>query len=122
MGFLYVVGRFVEILAVKGIITLAILILAHVLHAQTKQGLDPSFGNHGIVLDSNAGAGALVIQPDGKIVDAGGAVYRFLPNGTYDSTFGVNGKGDRLPPFPDGHLVNLEEQVPSSYCQMENSF
>jgi uncharacterized delta-60 repeat protein len=68
--------------------------------------LDPSFGSNGKVLtDFGSGsydvAHALALQPDGKIVVAGGSVAsgnsdfalaRYLPNGTLDASFGSNGK------------------------------
>ncbi|WP_157368864.1 tandem-95 repeat protein [Zavarzinella formosa] len=67
--------------------------------------LDPSFGDNGIVLDSESGfyAGAadtVLIQPDGKIVAAGTgsdgvnsfpAVFRFNSDGTPDTTFSHDG-------------------------------
>ena len=69
--------------------------------------LDPSFGNGGIVTSdfdtfSYADPRAMVLQPDGKIVILGegrpigvneGAwcVRRFMPDGTPDSSFAVNG-------------------------------
>lgn len=67
--------------------------------------LDNSFGNNGLVLtdvdQSNDFIGAVVMQPDGKIV-AGGVrfnsvadgqaiVMRHLPNGSLDNSFGTNG-------------------------------
>lgn len=66
--------------------------------------LDDSFGIGGVVLAdrdiSAERAHALVLQPDGRIVVAGEAqvngqydfaVLRLLPDGTPDSTFGING-------------------------------
>jgi uncharacterized delta-60 repeat protein len=63
--------------------------------------LDPTFGSAGKVLtdfgsDSDDDAGALVIQPDGKLVVAGTsngdfALARYLPNGALDPTFGSGG-------------------------------
>lgn len=66
---------------------------------------DNSFGTGGVVtmdfgLNTGDQAKALVIQPDGKLVLAGWtfendkdiALIRYNPNGTLDSTFGVNGK------------------------------
>lgn len=66
--------------------------------------LDPTFGNEGVVLTdfgkSYDWAYALALQPDGKIVVAGGsdasgskdfALARFLPNGTLDPSFGKGG-------------------------------
>jgi uncharacterized delta-60 repeat protein len=66
--------------------------------------LDAGFGTRGRVFTTLAGGlqsfGAVAIQPDGKIVAAGGgyssfgsalAVVRYLSNGTLDSTFGSSG-------------------------------
>jgi uncharacterized delta-60 repeat protein len=61
--------------------------------------LDPDFGTAGVVIGNfgeEAEAYAVAIQPDGKIVAAGGveedvALARFLPDGTLDSGFGIGG-------------------------------
>jgi uncharacterized delta-60 repeat protein len=63
--------------------------------------LDPTFGNGGVVLDNtHPGANAVVVQSDGKVVEAGLANYggqavlslaRFNANGTPDTTFGYFG-------------------------------
>ncbi|HMC80811.1 MAG TPA: hypothetical protein VKO35_09715 [Acidimicrobiia bacterium] len=68
------------------------------------QHLDPTFGNHGVVLTdfghSYDWAYALALQPDGKIVVAGVsdvsgskdfALARYNPDGTLDTTFGKGG-------------------------------
>jgi len=74
--------------------------------AQVRSGtLDASFGTGGIVRTDFAGAGdgagAVVVQPDGKLVAAGAAsingqadfaLARYNGNGTLDSTFGHNGR------------------------------
>jgi uncharacterized delta-60 repeat protein len=62
--------------------------------------LDPTFGVGGKVTTDFGGfesAGALVRQPDGKLVAAGRAgedfaLARYLPDGSLDPTFGVGGK------------------------------
>ena len=71
--------------------------------------LDPTFGRGGIAAKQSTetqitnvySVGAIAIQGDGKIVVAGGvpgnndftvpAVLRFLPNGSLDNNFGLNG-------------------------------
>jgi uncharacterized delta-60 repeat protein len=58
--------------------------------------LDSSFGQGGIVLTNPGGAGGVAIQPNGKIVAAGGgeegfALARYEPNGTLDTSFGQDG-------------------------------
>ena len=89
--------------------------------------LDPTFGDGGKVTtdfgDGQAQAFALIRQPDGKLVAAGGtvggatdiALVRYHANGTLDRTFGGDGKvttdfGGREDAFalirqPDGKLV-----------------
>lgn len=86
--------------------------------------LDPAFGHGGLVV---AGPGppdiafAVVVDPSGRIVVGGGysafALTRFLPDGTLDRSFGVDGVArapfaEREPPSlfslvlaPDGSLV-----------------
>jgi uncharacterized delta-60 repeat protein len=62
--------------------------------------LDPSFGDGGKVLTHFTGssyAEGVVIQPDGKIVAAGGGagyfvLARYSPSGKLDPTFGRGGK------------------------------
>src|SRR5262245_16971161 len=71
-------------------------------------GLDPSFGNGGIVVTSLGGpaedTAAIALQPDGKIVVAAdtsadfggppsgdGLVLRYQPDGTLDTGFGLGG-------------------------------
>src|SRR2546426_10483842 len=69
--------------------------------------LDPTFGNGGIAIADRGNtpiifytAGAMAIQPDGKIVVVGegttggywdSAVVRFKPDGSLDSSFGGTG-------------------------------
>ncbi len=67
--------------------------------------LDESFGEKGITLtkvEVYINTKAIALQKDGKIITGGRyglgfdkayAVYRYLPNGTKDLTFGANGKG-----------------------------
>jgi len=67
--------------------------------------LDPTFGVGGKVITDFEGlgdaVGALVLQPDGKLVAAGSSGFasvfdftlmRYLPDGRLDPTFGVGGK------------------------------
>ena len=58
--------------------------------------LDPSFGQDGrvgIVSGRGESANAVAVQPDGKILVAGGdAVYRLKRNGSLDPTFNDNGR------------------------------
>jgi len=81
-------------------------------------GLDPTFGNGGKVTtyvgNSNSFANAMAVQPDGKIVVAGGSqVVRYNSDGTLDTTFGTNGivtnsgigGGMDLVIQPDGKIV-----------------
>lgn len=74
--------------------------------------VDSSFGIDGIVITDFGGldvTNGLVIQPDGKILVSGTTynndssnffVVRYLSNGDFDSTFGINGK--KQISFPEG--------------------
>lgn len=85
--------------------------------AQAQNGsLDLSFGNHGAVVtasDSGASIGRkVVLQPDGKILvvtsigngmtSLNMGVYRYLPNGVLDHTFGQGGLA-----LVDGQVVRV---------------
>ncbi len=86
--------------------------------------LDPTFGNGGIVTFNNADedvAYDLKIQPDNKIIVGGAsggsmlgprdfAIWRYLPNGTPDSTFGYTGFVTTavLPNFQDCNAIALQ--------------
>jgi len=69
---------------------------AYVLARFTAAGtIDPAFGSNGVVSWDSPDSfpfpevGALVLQPDSKIVAIGGHVWRFLADGTIDSGFGT---------------------------------
>lgn len=86
---------------------------------------DPDFGTNGrVATNSDRVIWGLALQPDGKIIAAGSVrnivndrfvVARYLPDGTYDNEFGVNGRvstliGDECTPYslalqPDGKIV-----------------
>jgi len=86
-------------------------------------GLDPSFGSGGIVTQSSASIEAVAVQPDGKIVVAGGtaaggfALARYVPDGSPDPSFGDAGRvethitssasanADAVALQPDGKIV-----------------
>jgi uncharacterized delta-60 repeat protein len=63
--------------------------------------LDPTFGNHGVVVTANTSAQVAALQTDGKILVGGlapnsqgffePAVLRYNTNGTLDSSFGTGG-------------------------------
>lgn len=82
------------------IILLSVICLLAPVSNGFSQILDPSFGNNGIVITDIAGKGdqgrALLIQPDGKIIIGGFSnnfsLVRYYPNGSIDSSFGINGK------------------------------
>jgi uncharacterized delta-60 repeat protein len=64
---------------------------------QTNGTLDTSFDGDGLVWATNAGAAAVVLQADGKMVMAGYAgndtgLFRFNPDGSPDPGFGTNGR------------------------------
>ena len=106
--------------------------------------LDPTFGSGGRVttdFGTSSGVTALVLQPDGKLVAAGGIVIdsgtpptdfmlaRYLPDGSLDVTFGTGGqvvtdfdsgssdRADALVLEPDGKLIaaGLALWSPTSY-------
>ena len=59
---------------------------------QPTGALDPTFGDHGIVRRTSVVPHAVLLQPDGKVVLVGDEVRRYLPDGSVDSSFGVNGR------------------------------
>jgi uncharacterized delta-60 repeat protein len=85
---------------------LAVLLAPTLVYGQTQSGtLDLSFGTGGKVTTdfagSGDGAGAIAVQPDGKLVAAGGATIneqvdfaltRYNSDGTLDASFGTGGK------------------------------
>ena len=79
------------------IFTLLFTLAGIILHAQQPGDLDLTFGDQGFThtTETNMGfARAMAIQPDDKIVVAGGTgnfgVMRFLADGGIDQSFGVN--------------------------------
>jgi len=60
--------------------------------------LDPTFGNGGLVVENTYNGGGLsILQTDGKILVIGQTLDglsfdRFNPNGSYDESFGINGR------------------------------
>lgn len=86
-----------------------------VTQAQYQEGLDPYFGNKGIVLTSGIkssyfGGIALrgaTLQPDGKIIAiAAQRVSRYKDNGDLDSTFGIDGVFEQSIYDDDGNLLH----------------
>jgi uncharacterized delta-60 repeat protein/uncharacterized repeat protein (TIGR01451 family) len=87
---------------------------------KTDGSLDPAFGTGGKVRTDFAGgsdqAYGVVVQPDGRIVAAGGTgsvweLARYNPDGTLDVTFGIGGKVTTdfgLFPFEWAHAVVLQ--------------
>ena len=85
---------------------MAVLLAPTLIYAQTQSGtLDPSFGTGGKVTTdfagSGDGAGAIAVQPDGKLVAAGAATIndqvdfalaRYNSDGTLDTSFGTAGR------------------------------
>ena len=107
---------------------LSALLLLGAGSAQAVPGnLDPSFGSGGVAatrIGSSSSAQALMLQPDGKIVEAGWSVEgpdgvfalaRYAPDGTLDRSFGSNGttttawgthaQGEAVALQPDGKIV-----------------
>lgn len=82
--------------------------------AQYQEGLDPYFGNKGIVLTSGTKASyfggvalkGATLQPDGKIVAiATQRVSRYKVNGDLDSTFGIDGVFEQSIYDEDGNVL-----------------
>jgi uncharacterized delta-60 repeat protein len=119
-----------------GACLLAVLFIPSAL--ATPGALDPTFGTGGKVTTAfgsgNDGAGALALQPDGKLVAAGNgsngsnddfALARYNPNGSLDTSFNGTGKvttafgsGDddayALALQPDGKLVAAGQSTSGS--------
>jgi uncharacterized delta-60 repeat protein len=91
---------------VHALVALAITLAPTLIYSQTQSGtLDASFGTGGTVTTDFAGSGdgaaAIAVQPDGKLVAAGGATIngqidfalaRYNSNGTLDTSFGTGGR------------------------------
>jgi uncharacterized delta-60 repeat protein len=95
------------------LLTLGSVLSPALVSGQTPGTLDPSFGAGGIVTTdfggSSANVRALAVQPDGKIVAAGGAfvngiadfaLARYNPDGTLDGSFGIGGTATSPFDFP----------------------
>jgi uncharacterized delta-60 repeat protein len=90
----------------QAVLVLAMVLAPTLIYGQTQSGtLDASFGTGGKVTTdfagSGDGAGAIAVQPDGKLVAAGGATIngqadfalaRYNSNGTLDTSFGTGGR------------------------------
>ena len=90
----------------QALLVLAIVLASTPIFGQTRSGtLDASFGTGGKVTTdfagSGDGAGAIAVQPDGKLVAAGAATIngqadfalaRYNSNGTLDTGFGTDGR------------------------------
>jgi uncharacterized delta-60 repeat protein len=90
----------------QAVLVLAMVLAPTLIYGQTQSGtLDASFGTGGKVTTdfagSGDGAGAIAVQPDGKLVAAGGATIngqadfalaRYNSNGTLDTSFSTGGR------------------------------
>ncbi|MEO8117575.1 MAG: T9SS type A sorting domain-containing protein [Bacteroidota bacterium] len=78
--------------------------------------LDSSFGNNGaVILKQYAYGMSSVIQPDGKIVlfyegNTGAEISRLNPDGSFDHTFGINGRAYFKNPKIDGAYSKIAIQ------------
>ncbi len=82
--------------------------------------LDPAFGTNGVVVTTtvnSATAWAVVLQPDGRIVVAGGgynfALVRYDTDGTLDGTFGSGGEVETAFTFDSEARALLASQTGS---------
>ena len=101
--------------------------------AQADRGLDPSFGNGGIVTTDFGGPGKsdeirdIALQPDGKIVAVGHTdqdqsnVARYLPDGKLDPTFGSGGKVTLHLPTADRHAGAPSASSPTARSSLPTS-
>jgi uncharacterized delta-60 repeat protein len=73
--------------------------------------LDATFGHKGISVIAGSGGiyTSVLIQPDGKIVAAGGQVARYKANGDFDDSFGTKGIVT-LPEFFSASVVTLDSK------------
>nr|WP_315032702.1 T9SS type A sorting domain-containing protein [uncultured Chryseobacterium sp.] len=84
--------------------------------------IDSSFGSNGLVYDANGPGGTISeirVLPDGKLLIAGRWDYyafigRLLPNGSFDTSFGNDGKVNipgitirKIDILPDGSIIGL---------------
>lgn len=84
------------------LMALAMVLVPALVLAQTPAGtLDATFGAGGAVANTDFGASAVAVQPDGKLVAAGAAnvngssnfaVARYNGDGTRDTSFGTDGR------------------------------
>src|SRR5262245_31599334 len=89
----------------QALLALVMVLAPTLIYGQTQSGtLDPSFGTGGKVttdFGGSEGVSSLALQPDGKIVAAGGAsingssvfaLARYNSDGALDASFGTGGK------------------------------
>src|SRR5688500_14133405 len=98
-----------------------LIVLVGQVTGQTPGSLDTSFGNGGKVINpfensTSDFAYAAAIQPDGKIVSAGGIsdflLARHNPDGSLDKTFGTGGKVvTRFSNFPNDRALAVAIQA-----------
>ena len=111
-------GRLRRLATLSGLVlaSLCLLSVSSAAGLPRAGSFDPSFGSEGVVTHSPGAGGisAIAVQPDGKIVVAGGsAIARYLPNGSPDSSFGKGGYveapagavASRVAVEPDGKIV-----------------
>src|SRR6185369_16427454 len=82
--------------------------------------LDPTFGDAGLVVGpAGAFARALVRQSDGKLVVVGNVpgqsypvrLVRYLPDGTVDGDFGIDGVSDATHGLVHGAALDAQDRV-----------
>jgi len=111
-------------------LTLSLLGVSSAANLPLAGSLDPSFGSGGVVTHSLGSGedpfiGGILVQPDGKIVVAGGStpgdhgllLARYLPDGSPDPSFGDGGYvetqvgewafAESLALHPDGKIVRM---------------
>jgi uncharacterized delta-60 repeat protein len=105
-------------------LTLLVVGLAGATNLMAQNNLDPTFGNGGKVITDFAaaeGAGAVVLQPDGKLIVAGTTIVRYNGNGSLDTSFGNGGRVSTgffafaVVLQPDGKIVAAGPSVLARY-------
>ncbi|MBS1630204.1 MAG: T9SS type A sorting domain-containing protein [Bacteroidetes bacterium] len=122
------------------LLVLFVVLNAHFTAAQTLPGLDPAFGNNGIVLDSDVNGDArymerIALQYDGKVLVGGNVLTRYTSNGLPDSSFAGTGSilADNLSQFtssviaaifpqPDGKIIVVGRSDSGAFAIRLNTY
>ena len=70
--------------------------------------VDTTFGSNGRTIDG--GVNQIVLQPDGRILAAGGQTQRFTADGQPDSSFPAGRNSLRIDVLPNGRIIILDKE------------